>query len=45
MNLPRVTVTDMVKDFGEIGKLSNLAQTSALFQDFKAPLYNVWKQH
>ena len=34
----------MEVDFGEIGKLSKSAQISALFQDFDAPLYNVWKR-
>ena len=32
----------MAEQFGEIGKLSKSAQIAALFQDFEAPLYNVW---
>ena len=42
--MPRQTVTDMVKDFVEIGKLSDLDKVAATFGDFKAPLYNVWKR-
>ena len=43
LNIPRQTITRMVEDFAQIGKLSDLGKTAANFGDFTAPLYNVWK--
>ena len=44
LNVTNQTVSDMLNKFTEIGKLSEIGKTSATFGDFKAPIYNVWKQ-
>ena len=43
LNMHHTTIGRMIEDFVQVGKLSNLHKTAALFGDFTAPIYNVWK--
>ena len=43
VGVPQQTVSDWLKDFTEIGKLSESGQIAATFQGFEARIYNVWK--
>ena len=42
VEMPQQTVARKIKDFTQIGKLSDLGKISANFSDYQVPLYNVW---